>query len=94
MPVFLDTHTIASDLPGEDILRAARRVNQVAGVEMLLCGYNRDAGKVWCVTTAPDEAAVRQAHQQVDFAFSCDDVTQLDELVDPAAIKLQDQAGT
>lgn len=92
MPVFLDMHTVASDLPREDILWAARRVNEVPDVQMLLCGYNRDAGKVWCVTMAPDATAMRRAHQQVDFAFYCDEVMPLDELLDPAAIDLQNQA--
>jgi hypothetical protein len=64
MPVFLDAHR-GSELPLDAIrafLRAARNgLTDDFGVTALdlYCG---DDGRVFCVLSAPDEAAVRQRH--------------------------------
>jgi hypothetical protein len=64
MPIFLDSHH-GSELPLEAIrafLRAARNgMIDDFGVKALdlYCG---DDGRVFCVLSAPDEAAVRQRH--------------------------------
>jgi Protein of unknown function (DUF4242) len=64
MPIFLDSH-LGTELPLEVIrsfLRAARGgITDDFGVTPLdlYCG---DDGRVFCVISAPDEAAVRQRH--------------------------------
>src|SRR3954466_2884241 len=64
MPIFLDSHH-GAELPLEDIrgfLRGARSgASDGFGVQPLdlYCG---DDGRIFCVISAPDEAAVRQRH--------------------------------
>lgn len=74
MPLFLETYTIPHDLPQQDLVFGLRRVNRGSDVTMLRCAYNLAAGKAWCITDAPDEAALRNAVAEMEFAFTLDDV--------------------
>lgn len=68
MARFLDTHTV----PGvgrEAILQACKAMRAAPGVTFVACHYDLGDGKVFCVTEAANEEAVRQAHVNISLPY-------------------------
>ncbi len=92
MPLFLETYTIPSDIRGEDIIRAMKKVDRGTGVSMLRCGYNLTAGQAWCVSEAQDEDEIRRGFLKVEFPFTLDQIspvesaTMIDAMAQPDGI--------
>lgn len=90
MTLYLEKYTIPHDLPEQDIVYAMRRVNRGHDIRVLHCFYSLSGGSLWCLTEAPNEAAVRRGLGQIQFAVTLDELVPLDGGFDPAETRPAD----
>ena len=83
MPLFLESYTIPSDLPQQDLVRAMRTMNRGTDIAVLRCAYDLAAGKAWTVTEAGSEDDVRRSFLSVEFPLTLDTVAPVSS---PAAL--------
>ena len=68
MSRFLDTHTVPG-VGADAIRRACKAMKSAPGVTFIGCHYDLTEGKVFCLTEAESDEAVRQAHANIDLPY-------------------------
>ncbi|HLZ69893.1 MAG TPA: hypothetical protein VKV26_08295 [Dehalococcoidia bacterium] len=86
MALYLERYTIPHDLPEEDIVYTMRRLSR-GDVHVQRCFYSLSGGLLWCLTDAPDEAAIRRGLGRIRFAATLDALAPLDGAFDPRATR-------
>src|SRR5581483_10312855 len=94
MALYLEKYTIPHDLPEQDIVFAMRKLNRGGDVHVRQCFYSLSGGAIWCLTEAPDEAAMRRGLGEISFAATLDEAILLDGAFDPAHTRPADVGHT
>lgn len=90
MALYLERYTIPHDLPEQDIVFAMRQLNRGGDVHVRQCFYSLSGGAIWCLTEAPNEAAIRRGLGEIPFAATLEEATPLDGAFDPAQTRPAD----
>lgn len=84
MTLYLEKYTMPHDLPEQDIVFAMRQLNRGGDVHVRHCFYSLSGGSLWCLTEAPNAAAIRRGLGEIPFAATLEEATPLDGAFDPA----------